>query len=236
MNTRTIEVETADGPMEVYEVIPDTVRGGVVVVQEAFGVNDHIQDVTRRVAELGYHSVAPHFFHRAGGGVVPYGDFAQVLPKFEGLSDEGILHDVDAGLAVLAGAGIGAERTAMVGFCFGGRVSFLTALRRGLGAAVSFYGGGIVSSRFPQFPSLVGDTASRQTPWLGFFGDDDPSIPVDEVEQIRAAVKSATVDAEVVRYAGAGHGFFRDVSDDYRPEASKDAWQRLQDWFDSHLT
>src|SRR4051794_19155734 len=75
MDTRTIEVNTPDGSMEVYEVVPDTVRGGVVVVQEAFGVNDHIQDVTRRVAELGYHAVAPHFFHRAGGGVVPYGDF-----------------------------------------------------------------------------------------------------------------------------------------------------------------
>src|SRR5881227_1452409 len=145
MSDRTLTVQTTDGPMELYESAPEQgsarAKGGVIVVQEAFGVNEHIESVADRLAELGYHAVAPHFFHRAGGGVVPYGDFAQVLPKFEGLNDDAILADLDAALGVLSTAGIGPERTGVVGFCFGGRVSFLAAARRRLGAAVGFYGG-----------------------------------------------------------------------------------------------
>lgn len=235
MRTGTITVDTPDGPMPVYEVLPDTVRGGVVVVQEAFGVNEHIEDVTRRVAALGYHAVAPHFFHRTGSAVIPYGEFQQVMEHFGSLNDDKILNDVDSAIAHLVASGLPAARVGIVGFCFGGRVSFLTAARRQLGAAVGFYGGGIVTSRIPTFPALVDEVKELQTPWLGLFGDDDQSIPVDDVERLREELKSAPVEAEVVRYAGAGHGFFRDVSDDYRPEASADAWNRLQGWFDRHL-
>ena len=129
--------------MPVYEAVPDGgARRGVVVIQEAFGVNDHIQDVTRRFADHGYHAVAPHIFHRAGGGTAPYGDFSKVLPLFEGLTDDGILADVDAALRVLGYAGVKASSTGIVGFCFGGRVTFLVALRRALGASAGFYGGG----------------------------------------------------------------------------------------------
>lgn len=235
MRTGTITVDTPDGAMPVYEVLPDTVRGGVVVVQEAFGVNEHMEDVTRRIAGLGYHAVAPHFFHRTGSAVIPYGQFQQVMEHFAGLDDDKILSDVDAAVAHLVSSGLPAARVGIVGYCFGGRVTFLAAARRSLGAAVGFYGGGIVSGRVPQFPALVDEAVSLQTPWLGLFGDDDQSIPVDDVERLREALKSAPVEAEVVRYAGAGHGFFRDVSDDYRPEAAADAWQRLQDWFDRQL-
>jgi carboxymethylenebutenolidase len=237
MQTRTIEVSTPDGPMPLYEAVPDAgAARGVVVVQEAFGVNSHIEDVTRRVAELGYHAVAPHFFHRAGGGTVPYGQFEKVLEKYEGLTDDGILDDVDAALAHLADAGIGPASTGITGFCFGGRVTFLVALRRALGAAVGFYGGGIVTGRFPQFPTLVEEVPKLQTPWLGLFGADDPSIPVADVTFLRAELEArAPVDNEVVLYEGAGHGFFRDVGDDYRPTAAADAWDRLQTWFSNHL-
>src|SRR4051794_40441763 len=136
MRTATIELETPDGPMALYEAVPDGAppTRGVIVIQEAFGVNDHMEDVTRRVADLGYHAVAPHLFHRAGGGSVAYGDFAAILPKFEGLTDDGILADVDAALAHLQNAGIGPAATGIVGFCFGGRVTFLTAARRAIGA------------------------------------------------------------------------------------------------------
>lgn len=235
MQTGTITVDTPDGAMPVYEVLPDTVRGGVVVVQEAFGVNEHIEDVTRRVASLGYHAVAPHFFHRTGSAVIPYGEFQQVMEHFAALNDDKVLSDVDAAVAHLVGKGLPANRVGIVGFCFGGRVTFLTAARRQLGAAVGFYGGGIVTSRIPALPALVDEAKTLQTPWLGLFGDDDQSIPVEDVERLREELRSAPVEAEVVRYAGAGHGFFRDVSDDFRPEASEDAWRRLQNWFDRHL-
>ena len=240
MSGRTLTAQTGDGPMEVYESAPDQgtsrAKGGVIVVQEAFGVNEHIESVADRLAERGYHAVAPHFFHRAGGGTVPYGNFEKVIEKYQGLSDDGILMDVDAALGVLRGAGIEDSRIGIVGFCFGGRVTFLIAARRAIGAATGFYGGGIVTGRFPQFPTLIGEAKTLQTPWLGFFGDEDHSIPVDDVEQLRAALEEAPVDHDVVRYGDAGHGFNRDVSPDaYRPGAAADAWRRMLAWFDQHM-
>jgi carboxymethylenebutenolidase len=115
-------------------------------------------------------------------------------------------------------------------------VSFLVALRRKLGAAVGFYGGGIVTGRFPQFPPLIEEVGSLQTPWLGLFGDEDGSIPVEDVEQLRAALQQAAkVDTEVVRYSDAGHGFHCDKRPDFRPEQAKDAWARTLAWFDKHI-
>jgi carboxymethylenebutenolidase len=236
VETRTIELATADGPMPVYEARPDAdVRGGVVVVQEAFGVNEHIEDVTRRFADVGYHAVAPHLFHRAGGGTAPYGDFAKVIPLFEHLDDHGTLVDLDATLEHLHQSARADVQIGIVGFCWGGRVTFLAALRRRVGAAVGFYGGGIVTARFPQFPPLVSESVALQTPWLGLFGDEDTSIPVEDVEQLREALQAAPVDTEIVRYPGAGHGFHCDVRDSYHEAAAKDAWNRTLDWFDRHL-
>src|SRR2546425_979135 len=236
MDTRTIELSTADGPMPLYEARPDDPRGAVIVIQEAFGVNDHIEDVTRRAADAGYHAVAPHLFHRAGGGSIPYGDLAAVMEKFQGLSDEAFLVDVDATLGHLRDAAWDDRQIGIVGFCMGGRVTFLVALRRPLGAAVGFYGGGIVTARFPQFPALVDEVADLRTPWLGLFGDLDESIPVDDVERLRAALDShAKVDHDVVRYPDAGHGFHCDQRPEYVPAAAKDAFQRTLDWFERRL-
>lgn len=231
-----ITVATTDGPMRLYEARPATrAERGVVVIQEAFGVNDHIQDVTRRFAAAGYHAVTPELFHRAGGGTADYTDFSQVFPLFEGLSDEGIVVDVDAALAHLAAAGVPVAATGVVGFCFGGRVSFLEALERELGAAVGFYGGGIVTARFPQFPALIARAATLRTPWLGLFGDRDASIPVDDVESLRAALADAVVPTEIVRYRDAEHGFHCDVRPAYRDADAHDAWTRTLAWFDQHL-
>ena len=240
MSGRTFAVQTPDGPMEMYESAPDQgtdrAKGGVIVVQEAFGVTEHIESVADRLAERGYHAVAPHFFHRTGGDTVPYGDFAKVWPHYEHLTDEQILADVDAAREHLHGAGWADKSIGIVGFCFGGRVTFLVAARRALGAAVGYYSGGIVTSRLSQFPPLVGEATTLRTPWLGFFGDQDESIPVDDVEALRAALEHAPIDHDVVRYADAGHGFNRDVSPEaYRPGAAADAWRRMVAWFERHL-
>jgi carboxymethylenebutenolidase len=224
--------------MEVYRAKPDgEAKAAVIVIQEAFGVNEHIMDVTRRFANEGYHAVAPHIFHRAGGGTAPYDDFSKVLPLFAGLDDAKLLDDVDATVAALDEHGFPAARIGIVGFCMGGRITFLVAARRALGAAVGFYGGGIVTARFPQFPALVGEAPGLQTPWLGLFGDKDESIPVDDVETLRRTLDEATtVDHEIVRYAEAGHGFHCDARPDHYDEASAhDAWARTIAWFDAHL-
>ena len=197
--------------MRLYEARPD--GGGhaaIVVIQEAFGVNEHIEDVTRRFATAGYHAVAPDLFHRAGGGTAPYGDFAKVLPLFEGLDGD------DA-------------------FCLGGRISLLVALRRPIGAGVGFYGGGIVTGRFPQFPPLIDEVPSLAVPWLGLFGDQDASIPVDDVETLRSVLSGTAPATEIVRYPEAGHGFHCDVRPDYAEADAHDAWARTLAWFETHL-
>ncbi len=242
MRTETIELQTPDGPMATYIARPDDdasadqpARGAVVVIQEAFGVNDHIEDVCRRLAGEGYHAVAPHLFHRTGGGTVAYGDFANVIPHMRALDDDKLLDDVDAALDHLRATGWDDARIGIVGFCMGGRVTFLVASQRSLGAAVGFYGGGIVTARFPQFPPLIDGAPKLVTPWLGLFGDRDESIPVDDVEQLRAAVEQAPVPTEVVRYPDAGHGFFCDQRDAYAPDAAADAWRRTLAWFERFI-
>jgi len=233
----TQTVKTPDGSMEIYDSAPGaTASRAVIVVQEAFGVNDHIRDVTRRFAAAGFRAVAPTMFHRAGGGTAPYGDFSKVMPLFQGLTDEGIVADVDATVGYLRQAGFDDRHVGIVGFCFGGRVTFLVATRRALGAAVGFYGGGIVTTRIPLFPPLIDDAGRPATPWLGLFGDEDTGIPVADVEELRATLDRETqVAHEVVRYPGAQHGFHCDVRPAYHEAAAKDAWKRTLEWFQRHL-
>jgi carboxymethylenebutenolidase len=195
-------------------------------------VNDHIEDVTRRLAAEGYRAVAPHVFHRAGGGTAPYDDFSKVLPLFEGLTDEALLVDVDAALAHLRDAGFTDGQVGVVGFCIGGRMTFLVAVERALGASVGFYGGGIVSTRFPQFPPLIDRATELKTPWLGLFGDLDTSIPVEDVAALRKALTDASVESDIVRYPDAEHGFHCDARPSYNAEVSKDAWARTLQWFE----
>lgn len=237
ISTEDVELHTADGPMRCYEARPlEGARGAVVVVQEAFGVNDHIEDVTRRFAREGYQAVAPEFFHRAGGGTAEYGDWDRVIELFAGMSDDTVLADVDAALDHLRAEGWSDDRIGIVGFCFGGRATFLVAARRQIGAAVGFYGGGIATDSGLGFPSLIGESATLATPWLGLFGDEDQTIPVEGVEALREALEEAPVATEVVRYEGAGHGFHCDARpDNHHPEAARDAWHRTLAWFEGHL-
>lgn len=209
-------------------------RGAVIVVQEAFGVNGHIEDLCGRFAAEGYRAVAPHLFHRSGDPVLPYDDLASVLPHLQQLSVEGLEADLDATLDHLGQDGFAPSSVGIVGFCMGGSVVVLAAARRALGAAVTFYGGGVATGRFGM-PPLVDLAPSLQTPWLGLFGDQDQGIPVEQVEALRAASSVAPVPTEVVRYADAGHGFHCDGRDSYHEPSAVDAWRRTLDWFATHL-
>jgi carboxymethylenebutenolidase len=234
-------LDTTDGPMGLYDAAPDGEAGrAVIVIQEAFGVNRHIQDVTRRFADLGYRAASPVIFHRAGSGSIDdYDnvDRAEMMKLFEGLDDDGILTDVDAARSFLHGQGFADSAIGIVGFCFGGRVTFLVATNRALGAAVTFYGGGIAAAHavFEGMPKLTGGIPSMATPWLGLFGDLDHGIPPEQVEALRTAMGAAPVAWEIVRYAEAGHGFHCDVRADYHEASAKDGWTRTLDWFDRHL-
>jgi carboxymethylenebutenolidase len=231
-----ITIETADGPMPAFASSPDGVaKGAVVVVQEAFGVTAHIEDITRRLATAGWQAVAPAFFHRQGSPVLDYEDLTAVMPIMGQLSAEGIATDVDAALAYLDGAGFGAARTGVVGFCMGGSVTFHAAAWRALGAAVTFYGGGVAEGRFG-LPSLIDQAPNLQTPWLGLYGDLDQGIPIDQVEDLRVAVAKAAVPTEIVRYSHATHGFnCNDRPAAFNAAAAADGWQRTLAWFDRHI-
>lgn len=231
----TVTLKTPDGEMGLYDAEPGgQARGAVVVIQEAFGVNDHIEDVTRRFAAHGYRAVAPHLFYRTGDPVLGYGDYEKIMPHFQALSMEGLLGDLDATVDHLKGAGFGLRQIGIVGFCMGGTVTFLASAKRPLGAGVTFYGGGVAEGRFGM-PSLVDLASELQTPWLGLFGDQDQGIPVAQVEQLRAAVADAPVDTEIVRYPDAGHGFHCDMRESYHEASATDAWERTLAWFAAHL-
>ncbi|HEV3364545.1 MAG TPA: dienelactone hydrolase family protein, partial [Acidimicrobiia bacterium] len=132
---------TEQTPLSVHE--PDgPPKGGMVLIQEAFGVNDHIEDVARRFAAEGWLTVAPHLFHRSGDPKLGYGDMSVVMPHMQALTADGVLTDVDTALDYLAEHGIRPERTGVVGFCMGGTVALVTAARRDVGAAAVERDGG----------------------------------------------------------------------------------------------
>jgi len=223
------------GTMNLYDAEPaGAARGAVIVVQEAFGMTEHIQDVCRRFAAAGYRAVAPHLFHRTGDPVIAYDDMQAVMPHLGGLSAEGLLSDTDATLDYLRDAGFADTQIGVVGFCMGGSVVVLAAAHHALGAAVTFYGGGVSAGRFGM-PPLAELAPNLQTPWLGLFGDNDQSIPTDQVEALRAAAKNAAVPTEVVRYPDAEHGFHCDARGSYHESSAQDAWARTLVWLDDHL-
>jgi carboxymethylenebutenolidase len=231
-----ITIDTADGPMPAFEASPaGEAKGGIVVVQEAFGVTSHIEDIARRLADAGWRAVAPAFFHRQGSPALAYDDFAAVMPLMKELTAEGITTDLTAALDHLEAAGFAAAKSGVVGFCMGGSVTFYAATLRPLGAAVTFYGGGVAEGRFG-LPSLVDQAAKLQTPWLGLYGDIDQGIPIAEVEQLRTAAAATDVPTEIVRFAEADHGFnCNDRPAVFNPAAAADAWARTLEWFDRYL-
>ncbi|HVX20513.1 MAG TPA: dienelactone hydrolase family protein [Acidimicrobiales bacterium] len=229
-------IDTADGPMPAFVATPDgDAKGGVVVVQEAFGVTGYIEDVARRLADAGWYAVAPAFFHRQGSPVIAYDDLPAVMPVMQALTAGGITTDLDAAFEHLHAAGFDDARSGIVGFCMGGSVTLYAATIRRLGAAVTFYGGGVGQGRFG-LPGLAELAPSLGTPWLGLYGDLDQGISVEEVESLRTAAAKAAVATEVVRYPDADHGFHCDGRPAvFNATAAADGWARTLAWFDRHI-
>jgi carboxymethylenebutenolidase len=232
-----IELRTDDGPMTAYVAEPlAAAKGGVVVVQEAFGLTTHIQSVCDLLAEHGWLACAPALFHRVETQVFAYDDLPSVMPVMQGLNREGIDMDLDAAFGHLADRGISAGRTGLVGFCMGGSVALYVAATRSIGASITFYGGGIATGRFG-FPAGLELGGQLRTPWLGLYGDLDQSIPFDDVERLRAVAAAGDVPTEVVRYSEAMHGFNCDDRPAvFHADAAADARARMFEWFDRHLS
>ena len=237
-----VQVQASDGAMSGYLARP-TAAGqhpGVVVVQEAFGLNAHIKDVAARVAREGYAVLAPDLYYREKNAIVGYDNLQEAIRLMMALWDEKIVKDMAAAISYLqAQPFVRAERIGVTGFCMGGRITFLTACRNpAVKAAVPFYGGGIGSvmqpgERTPKAPLEYADGLTA--PMLLFFGENDTFIPPEEVERIKSRLAALKKNAETVVYPGAPHGFFCNERDSYRADAAKDAWERLGRFFEKHL-
>ncbi|GJF03496.1 dienelactone hydrolase family protein [Pseudonocardia sp. D17] len=219
-------IDTADGPMSVYRARPTgTPTAALIVLQEAFGVNEHIQAVTRRIAEHGYLACAPDLFHRTGTGALRYDQHAEAMPLIGAIGPEPITVDVRAVVEDLATRdGIAADRVAVVGFCFGGRAAFTAATTiPGLAGTVVFYGPGIVSG-----PHAVLDRAEHlDAPVLLHVGSEDPTIPADHIAALDTALAQVTVSTEQHVYPGAGHAFACDARPTmFDADAAALAWDR----------
>ena len=231
----TLSLESTGGTMGLYEAKPDgEPRGAVIVIQEAFGVNDHIEDLCRRFAAEGYVAVAPHIYHRSGDPIIAYEDMQSVIPHIMALNPDDLIADLDATIKHLEAAGFAPKQTAVVGFCAGGSIVVLAAERTAFGAAVTFYGGGVAQGRFGMSP-LLDLAPSLKTPWLGMFGDLDASIPTEEVEWLREAAAESSVPTQVIRYPEANHGFHCDARDSYHEPSATQAWKETLAWLDTHV-
>lgn len=235
-----VTIPTADGDMDAFVARPAVAGSfpGVVVIQEAFGVSDHIRDVCGRFAAQGYVALAPELFHRQGGGVeIAYGDMPGAMAALAGLTNPGLEVDVGAALARLRTLpDVAPRRVGVVGFCVGGLAAFIAACRLDPAATVSFYGGGIVRER-PRlhFQPVLGEAPRIRAPLLCLFGAEDQGIPAADVEAIHAALDRLPVAHEVVVYPGAGHAFFNDMRPNYHAPSAADAWLRTLAWLDAHL-
>ena len=234
VETRSINIKTPDGSMPAHVARPKAASGklpAVIVVQEAFGLNENIKEIAGRIAAEGYQAVAPNFYYREGGKAVGYGALQEAIGLMGRWTDAQIVSDVRATVAALeSDPGVRADRIGITGFCMGGRVSYLAACEiPTIRAAVPFYGGGIAGQQFtPGAAAPVTLTAKMRAAIQLHFGENDAYIPLSAVEEIRQALQREKKDFEIHVYKGAGHGFFCRERADYNEEAAKLAWERMK--------
>lgn len=234
-----VRIPVADGEIPAYRAMP--AAGGpfpvVLVVQEIFGVHEHIKDICRRFAREGYLAVAPEMFARQGDAS-KYTDLQALLNEvvFK-VPDAQVMSDLDAAAAWAAANGGAVGRLGVTGFCWGGRVTWAYAAHNPkLAAGVAWYGRLAFKANELQTMVPVEIAGRIGAPVLGLYGEADQGIPVADVETMRAALKAAgKSDSEIVLYPGAPHGFFADYRPSYTEAAAKDAWTRCLGWFRKHL-
>lgn len=199
---------------------------GLIVIQEWWGLDDQTRSIADRFAALGYLAIAPDLY---AGELAPLGDSdkATVLKQKYELDAPAKLEKVFDALKADPDC---TGRVGAVGFCFGGRMALTLGLTRPLDAVVTFYGGGM-QQIFDRMAALKAPAV------LGLFGDQDVSIPVGTVEEFDSLLGRIGIEHEVIVYPNSGHAFFRDSDPSvYKPEASKDAWERVTGFFTKHLT
>lgn len=230
-----VKIPVGDGSIPAYRAMP--AQGGpfptVLVIQEIFGVHEHIKDICRRFAKLGYFAVAPELYARQGD-VSKMTDFSEIIGKVVSkVPDKQVMSDLDAAVAWAKTTGkADTTRLGATGFCWGGRIVWLYAAHNpNLKAGVAWYGRlvGQADELHPKHPlELVSDL---KAPVLGLYGGADMGIPNDTVESMQKALKEANKPSEIVLYPDTPHGFHADYRPSYRKEHAENGWKRLQEWF-----
>ncbi|AVH69127.1 dienelactone hydrolase family protein [Nostoc sp. 'Lobaria pulmonaria (5183) cyanobiont'] len=229
-----VKIPVKDGEIPAYRAAPATGDNFpiVLVIQEIFGVHEHIQDITRRFAQLGYLAIAPELFIRQGD-VSKLSSINEIRPIVAKVPDAQVLSDLDATVdwAKKSAKGNG-EKLGITGFCWGGRIVWLYAAHNPqVKAGVAWYGRlvGDATELQPKYPV---DIASKLTvPILGLYGGKDTGISLDTVEQMRDRLQSSSSKSEIIIYPNAAHAFFADYRPSYREKEAQDGWKRLLAWF-----
>ncbi|WP_409075101.1 dienelactone hydrolase family protein [Pantoea sp. C3] len=204
----------------------------VLVVQEIFGVHEHIRDICRRLALEGYLAVAPELYFREGDP----NEYTDIPTLFKELvskvPDTQVLADLDHAANWAARNGGDIRRMGITGFCWGGRISWLYAAHNPqLRAAVAWYGRVMGDKTMKQQKHPIDIAVDLSAPVLGLYGGQDESIPLESVEQMRQAIHAANAKAEIIVYPEAGHAFNADYRPSYHAESAKDGWARMLAWF-----
>ena len=237
--TAEAKVPAGDFQVPIYEARPAAAGRYpvVLVLPEAWGMHEHIKDVTRRFAREGFLAITLEPYAR-DGGVMHLPDQASVMRVINAVPDARVMGDLDAIVAYAKQhAAALPERIGVTGFCRGGTYTLLfTTHSREVKAAVAWYGQIKPAKTLGIRTAGPLDLAGQITaPLLGLYGDADQGIPVADVREMEAALKAAGKTAEFVVYPGAPHAFHADYRPSYRPEAAKDGWSRCVAWFNKYL-
>jgi carboxymethylenebutenolidase len=230
-----VKIPVRDGEMPAYRAMPEKGKNFPValVVQEIFGVHEHIKDVCRRFAKLGYMAIAPELYARQGD-VSKITDMSKIIGEVVSkVPDEQVMSDLDATVAYAKQSGkANAKKLGITGFCWGGRIVWLYAAHNPkVKAGVAWYGRLVGQSNALQPKNPIDIAPTLKVPVLGLYGADDQGIPLNTIEQMRAALKSAKTPSEIIVYPATPHGFHADYRPSYRKEQAEDGWRRLQAWF-----
>jgi carboxymethylenebutenolidase len=227
-----VKVPVKDGELPAYRAMPDAAGpfATILVVHEIWGVHEHIQDICRRLAKLGYYALAPDLFARYGD-VSKMEASAIVQNVMSKLTAEQAAADLDACVAFAKASGkADTQKLAVIGFCFGGTVVWQYAARnRALKTGVAWYGS--LTSRLGAGSKTALELAPELTvPVLGLYGGKDQGIPLAAVEQMRAELKEAANPSQIIVYPEAGHAFLADYRPSYNKAAAEDAWKKMLEW------
>lgn len=233
-----VKIPVSDGAIPAYRAMPATGANFpvVLVVQEIFGVHEHIQDVCRRFAKLGYLAIAPEMFARQGD-VSQLSNPQEIISKVVSkVPDNQVMSDLDATVQWAAKSSKGnINKLGITGFCWGGRITWLYAAHNpNVKAGVAWYGR-LVGQSTPLTPKHPVDIAPYlKAPVLGLYGGKDDGIPNDTVKRMQEALERGKSGSEIVLYPDAPHAFFADYRPSYRKEQAEEGWKKLQAWFKDH--